>query len=296
MDGQMFLGRTLRVLVAEQRRERGGFQRREIPDDGNNRDFNNWERHGPLPPLDNHRPGYMSRDRDASLRNYDGGFRSSGSREDNRDYEGGFRSAPRAPSPEDNRDYDHWEHRGPLPAAEDNRNRFGNRGPRHNFHENRPHVHEMTEEEKQLESVSDWRSIGPKSNSSFDRAPTKPAGRRKLNLAPRSKPLNESTQTNRSSSLFGAAKPVDTAKKFLEMEEKQAKIHQEYLERERKKAEAREAREAKLKAESAEKVEATGNAFAALSIGEDTTQKKDTHAPAEQVLPTATALEGSTQK
>lgn len=266
MDGQNFLGRTLRVLVAEQRRERNGFQRRDA-DYGNERDFDNWERRGPLPP--SNRPEF--RDREAGNRNYSNGFRSSdlsAPEEDQRDYESGFRSAPREPVPEDNRDYNHWEHRGPLPPLED-KPKFGNRGPRRSSNESHPRFREPTDQEKRIESVNDWRSTGPKSPA-VPRSPerAKPAGRVKLNLAPRSMPLGTSTQVNRSSSLFGAAKPVDTAKKFQEIEERQAKIHQEYLAREQKRAEA-----AKQKKEAREKLEATRTSFASLSTEDDASEE-----------------------
>lgn len=280
LDGTNFHGRNLRILVAEQRRERGGFQRRENPDDGNERDFDNWSRSGPLPPLHNDRPERsFNREREADHRNYDGGFRSSGRpapQEDHRNYDGGFRSAPRPPAPEDGRDYDHWEHRGPLPALEDNNNNnkfFNNRGPRRDG-PNRAHFHEQTEEESKLDSVNDWRSLGPKSPVATSPEPAKPAGRRKLNLAPRSKPLDTNTQTTRSSTLFGAAKPVDTAKKLQEIEERQAKIHQERVEREQKKAaKAKEDKEAK------EKLEATRKSFAALSTEDDAAQESEEIAP-----------------
>lgn len=327
LDGHTFMGRNMRVLVAEARQQRGGFQRRDqVPDDGKDRDFDNWDRRGPLPALndnrhDNHfnnrdndrnyeggfrssgRPapeddnrnydgGFRSSGRPAPVddnRNYEGGFRSSGRpapEEDNRNYEGGFRSArsPAAPVPEDNRDYDHWEHRGPISSVEDRQSKFGNRGGRQGGHFNHDNsqVHEKSEEEKKIDSVDNWRtSDAPRSPARSNNTPFKPAGRRKLNLLPRSKPLDSAPEIARSSSLFGTAKPVDTAKKLLEIEEKQDKLHQERVEREQKKAarakEAKEAREAK---EAKEKLEATTKSLASLSTEDgEPAQKPEEVAP-----------------
>lgn len=268
MDGTNFDGRNLRVLVAEQRAQRGGFNnRRDVPDDGKDRDFDNWERRGPLPPLEgqqqrNFDGGFRS-NRPVDDRNYEGGFRSSGRPpiSEERDFDGGFRSS-RPPQPEDGRDYDNWEHRGPPPAHA-NESKF--RSPR--FHDK-----EEREPEK-ADLVDNWRSVESKSKSPEPVA-TKPAGRPKLNLAPRSKPLESSSNANRSSSLFGSAKPVDTAKKLQEIEERQARIHQERVEREEKRA-------AKLKEqqEAKSKVEAARKSFSALTTEEDAPEQVEEVAP-----------------
>lgn len=303
LDGHTFLGRNLRVLVSEPRQQRPGFQRREmVPDDGIQRDFDNWERRGPLPPLNNNRPDNHFRERrEPDTRNYDDGFRSSGRPAFNDSHDGGFRSN-RPPPPQDNRDYSNWEHRGPLPPLEDNHQKFGNRGPRKNFH-HEPHVREKTDEEKKLDTIDNWRHAdAPRApmNSHFE--PAKPAGRKKLNLAPRSKPLDSNSQPARSSSVFGAAKPVDTAKKLMEIEEKQAKLHQERVEREqRKAAKAKEDKEEKEAKKPKGKVEILTKSFAALSTedGEASPEveetaaapKKDEPTAAEKLLTTAASQE-----
>ena len=67
---------------------------------------------------------------------------------------------------------------------------------------------------------------------------------------------------------------LDTAKKLQEIEERQAKIHQERVEREQKKAaKAKEDKEAK------EKLEATRKSFAALSTEDDAAQEPEEIAP-----------------
>lgn len=283
LDGTNFEGRNLRVLVAEQRQQRGGFQRREVPDDGKDRDFDNWERRGPLPPLErkedtrNNEGGYRSNAPRPDNRNYDASFRSSG-RPEERNYEGGYRSN-RPPPPEDSRDYDNWEHRGPPPTTEEQPRNDKFRGPRRNGSK-----HEPTEQQKQLDSVDNWRSSetapAPASTSP---EPAKPAGRKKLVLAPRSKPLDAEAEPVRSSNLFGAAKPVDTASKLLEIEARQAKAQQERIEREEKKAaKAKEAKEAK------EQLESTRKSFAALSTEEDSVQEtEEAAAPRKQEKLTA---------
>lgn len=309
LDGQTFQGRNMRVILAEQRQQRPGYARREQSDDGKDRDFDNWDRRGPLPPLAHDRPQFSRRDhayddgkeRDfgnwerrgplPSLDNersqyprrehayddgkerdfgnwerrgpppgndhrpYGGGFRSHrDAEEDPRDYDAGFRSnrAPRPPLPEDNRDYDHWEHKGPLT---NDRPRGGRRG---GFPLDGHRMREKTEEEKAVDGVDNWRTSGPRSPlHTFE--PAKPAGRPRLHLAPRTKPIEANAPApSTSSSVFGAAKPVDTSKKFLEMEEREAKLHAERVEREQRRAAKKESRKAKT-------VEATRQSFSLLT-------------------------------
>lgn len=314
MDGHTFQGRNLRSMLAEQRSNRPPFARRELPPD-ESRDFDNWDRRGPLPPLDHDRPPFPRRDHhfegpernfdnwerrgppphmmdhdrppfprrdhfDGPERNfdnwerrgpppprhgdrppfgfhsgppmdderdYDSGFRSNRAPrpmepEDHRDYDSGFRSnrAPRPIEPEDNRDYDHWERRGPLPPLDRDRRRSRNRR-RGSFLQEDPRLREPTEEEKAVDSVDNWRTADAKPLHNFEkprhRGPAPPKGPPKLNLAPRTKLLEDnsaSAPAPSSKSLFGAAKPVDTNKVFLEMEERETKRHNQRLEREKK--------------------------------------------------------------
>lgn len=293
MDGTPFQGRNLRVLVAEQREQRGGFQRREIVDDGKDRDFDNWERRGPLPASDR-RDNFSSRP--AEDRNYDSGFRSQG-REDNRNYNSGFRSSGgrderdfdngfrsgRAPAPEDSRNYDNWETRGSLP--EDDKYKNARRDSK--FQER---SQEGSEEDKQADSVNNWRSFDSKPSKPLSPEPAKPAGRKKLNLAPRTKPLGGSAEVARSSTLFGSAKPVDTAKKLLEIEEKQARSHQERVDREHQKASQRAAEEDRA---FTKKLSSVRKSFSALSTEDDgaaegaeeqAPRKKESLTTAEKIL------------
>lgn len=270
MDGTNFEGRNLRVLVAEQRPQRGGFNsRRDVPDDGKDRDFDNWERRGPLPPLENQgqrnfNGGFRS-NRPADDRDYDAGFRSAGRPAFSEERQGGgFRSA-RPPQPDDDRNYDNWERRGPLPPLEDDNNNKFQRGPRPPRAEREP---------EQADVVDNWRSADAKPAPAGEPAVAKSAGRPKLNLAPRTKPLEENTSVNRSSSLFGAAKPVDTAKKLQEIEERQAQIQQKRAE-----AEEKRAAEYKKKQEDREKFEAARKSFSALTTEEEAQEQVEEVAP-----------------
>nr|XP_039262669.1 eukaryotic translation initiation factor 4B-like isoform X1 [Styela clava] len=75
------------------------------------------------------------------------------------------------------------------------------------------------------EEGSKWRNEslqGPerqRSNEGRDEPPSRP----QLKLQPRSIPLEEKTETTRSSSIFGSAKPVDTATREKQIEEKMKK-------------------------------------------------------------------------
>ncbi|KAF5102331.1 hypothetical protein D0Z03_000451 [Geotrichum reessii] len=121
----------------------------------------------------------------------------------------------------------------------------------------------------------EWKSTTPATatpvTTNTTPASTEPSRPRvKLNLAPRTKPLNTDESTTRPSSLFGAAKPVDTAKKIREIEERTAKLEQERLEREQKLAEKAQAeREAKAKLEAARK------SFAALSTEDEAAKDEE---------------------
>ena len=94
----------------------------------------------------------------------------------------------------------------------------------------------------------DWRSARATSATASPQgdspAPSAPAERRKLNLAPRSAaPAPSSTESTPSKGLFGSAKPVDSAAREREAAEKLAKRDQE-----RRQARAEEAKKEEDKA------------------------------------------------
>lgn len=157
LNNTQFMDFNIRVLIPERRGgyDRGG-PRRDGPDDGKDRDFDNWERRGPLSPSEgrpsraperdfdwNDRRGPLSpsegedsfggrgprgppKNRDD--RNYDSWERRGPppSREESEFGHSGFGGPKRAPQ-DDDRDYNNWEHRGPPPS--DDKKEFGRGGP-----------------------------------------------------------------------------------------------------------------------------------------------------------------------
>ncbi|KAK4217876.1 putative RNA-binding protein sce3 [Rhypophila decipiens] len=286
LDGENFQGRTIKVRVADppkgggERSEfvrdidwsrkgpladlpaRGGDRRtdfgerrapREHVDDGKVRDFGNWERRGPLSPLPQaeQRPG----SRDGSRPRAEGGRTES------------FR-ADRKASPAA------W---GPGEGRQDSR------PPRREFAE-RPERPERAP--TAAEKDSQWRSnmrpdaaakTTPGQSREGSEAPTSPApqhavpaSRPKLNLvkrtvseAPAVISPSVAANTDSKASPFGAARPIDTAAKEREIEEKRVQALKEKKEAEEKaKEERRLAKEAAAK-EAAEKAEAEAAAAAA---------------------------------
>uniref|UniRef100_A0A060SYJ3 ARAD1A12760p n=1 Tax=Blastobotrys adeninivorans TaxID=409370 RepID=A0A060SYJ3_BLAAD len=242
LTGQDFMGRQLRVFVADPPAN--------AVDDG--KFDSDWRsnRRGPLPPLESR---------------------------DNRDYDNwerrgplpprdGEHGGPRRPRREENddRDYDNWERRGPLPPA-----RGGDR-PRRGG--DRP----FPPRDSPADNASSWRR-GPDSGAPAARGP---AERPKINLAPRtvSSESAGSASSTRSSSIFGGAKPVDTSKKLLEVEERQKKFEQEKLEAERLAREKQRQKEEERKLKDQEREEKLRKRFELLNTEGD--EEEETSAPA----------------
>jgi translation initiation factor 4B len=242
-DGQTFQGRTIRVKVADPPRGGGfgssegmrdldwgakrgpladlpgrggdrrggdfGERRREYQpnDDGKVRDFNSWERRGPLSPLaqperPESREGSRSRTMDTRSESFRGGNR---------------RASPAAWGPSEGQD--------------------GSRPPRREFSE-RPERPERvpTAAEKDFNWRNNMRPDSavksPGESREGSEAPSSPApsaalpaGRPKLNLTKRT--VSEATDAAAASnpsdskaSPFGAARPIDTATREREIEEK----------------------------------------------------------------------------
>jgi translation initiation factor 4B len=166
LNDQDFLGRQLRIMVAER-------SNADVQDEKFNNDWRSANR-GPL-----------------------------------RDNVGGARRE----EPEDNRDYDNWSRRGPLPPLEGDRAPrrggfgAGGRAPRRD----------------PTDDVDNWRRGDSK---------PRPTGRPKIELAPRTVGSRDATAppppaATSKSSIFGGAKPVDTQKKLLEVEERQRQFEKE---------------------------------------------------------------------
>lgn len=181
---------------------RRGGPRRDFSDNGP-MDNEPWERRGPLPPLeDQHGSQYSRRQRG-----------SVGGR-----FGGGAQQHP------DDHDYDNWERKGPLP-------------PRRERKPSSPSV-------EASETSDNWRSSKRQGSTSGGRGDQRIVStdstrsssgsggpRKKLELKPRTvgahEPVPSAAPQQARSSLFGAAKPVDTQSKFIEVEEKQKKIDEE---------------------------------------------------------------------
>ncbi|KAF4825074.1 putative RNA-binding protein sce3 [Colletotrichum siamense] len=268
LDGQSFQGRVIRIKVADP--PRGGDRGEST------RDFGDWTRKGPLPDL----PGRGGSDRRGSEF---GERRAPREPREPREDDG------------KTRDFGNWERRGPLsPLPKEERgSREGSRprtndGPREfrNRHQSpaawgegqqprqdsRPPRPERTP--TAAEQDNQWRSKmrpdaavksgsqsrdGSEAPSSPAAAPAAPVGRPRLNLAKRT--VSEAPDvlspsgTDSKASPFGAARPIDTAAKEREIEEKKQQQAKEKKEADEKaKEERRLAKEAAAK-EAAEKAE-----------------------------------------
>lgn len=306
-DGQSFEGRNIRIKVADP--PRGGFgdrtesfreldwgaKRGPLADTGgrSNRDFGdrrpprefnderpvreakeiNWERRGPLPPAERPESREGARARNTT------------------DFSAARRASPAA-----------W---GP---GEGRQGGDGSRPPRREFAE-RPERPERvpTAAEKEINWRNNMRPVEPKSREGSEApgspaaAPAaQPAGRPRLNLTKRTvseAPDVISPAPTSKSNPFGAARPIDTAAREREVEEKRIRDKQEAEERAKaekeakeaaaveaaEKAKAEEAAAAEAAAEAAEKAKADAEAAAAAG-----TKPEVQEGEGEQKLPVRT--------
>jgi translation initiation factor 4B len=203
--------------------ERGGSRRGPPPfaDDGKVRDFGNWERRGPLSPSAAPAPNAMARE----------GRQPS--------FQGGARQSPA------------W-----------GEGRDDSRGPRREFQpaEGRPERPAVDRQPTAAETDSQWRTkmrpdaASPTATpdastpSSPAPAPAAPAGRPRLNLAKRTvseaQPAPADTPASNKPNPFGAARPIDTASREKEIEEKKQLELRQKKESDDKAREERKAKEA----------------------------------------------------
>ncbi|KAK2737938.1 hypothetical protein FQN55_000842 [Onygenales sp. PD_40] len=265
-QGASLQGRNIRVSVAEPPKDRH-----------DTRDFSDWSRKGPLPDLPSQRrvsdrPGF-------------------GMRHDAMSDAGSERGGRRGYEPADGkvRDYGNWERKGPLspslapaslareggrprskdgpqfrrasPAWGEGRSQDGSRPPRREFHD-RP-APERVPTAPELDNQ--WRSKmrpdpvpAPTPEAAPAAAPA-PAQRPKLNLQKRTveaEPASPTT-TDSKASPFGGARPIDTAAREREIEEKrQLAIRQKKEAEEKAKAEKLEKQKAAKEQEQQAKEEA----------------------------------------
>jgi translation initiation factor 4B len=222
------------------------------------RDFSDWTRKGPIPDLPQHRVP------DRHGRNFETLSDAGSERAGGRRFESNDGKV---------RDLNNWERKGPLspviptgreggrprsnegpnlrrssPAWGEGRSQDGSRPPRRDFHERQERTPTAPELDNQWRARMrpDPPAAKEPSNPSSPSAPAPPAPavRPRLNLQKRTVSENEPTSSRSAdskSSPFGAARPIDTAAREREVEER----------RERQKKEAEE----KAKAEKTEKAE-----------------------------------------
>lgn len=258
------------------------------PKSDDSRDYDNWEHRGPPPSSENTERRTEGRSR--------WGSKASTSPEDGRDYGnwerrggnnfGNNHSRRGSNQPDDGRDYNNWETRRSVPEVDPSKQRnrskdFGNRGEGRfgsKFHGERRNS-------KDDEMDHDWNAVkvtkppvkreeGAKDTngraSSITGKPKKIVIQREglENL------LKSTDDVPRSASLFGAAKPVDTASKLLEIERRQKEEREEALKKQKEAAEARESKEARIRKNKTNNTDSiidnnTTKSFAALAIEDD---------------------------
>ncbi|ANB13199.1 hypothetical protein AWJ20_1481 [Sugiyamaella lignohabitans] len=343
LDGTSLLNRSLRVVVSERREDdkfSGDWRSNQAgplsggPDDfgprrrrgsggapgfDDNRDYDNWERRGPLPPRGGDRPDRRGPPVEDDSRDYDNWERRGPPavnlenvhpryrrhHEGEEGGEAGLRRGPRPPREDDGRDYENWERRGPPAGGppHDERRRssrneddgkerdFDNwerRGPlpprRREPREPREPREGKERPVTEADNNSDWRgSRGGPSASGQTTAPR--AGRKKLDLKPRTVSAgssNDAPSPNDShrSSVFGSAKPVDTTKKLEEVGEKYVQHEHERFEAEKKHRDEIKAREEERKQKDEAKAEQLRKRFEVLKTEDDDEDETDAAAAA----------------
>ncbi|KAK5167676.1 Eukaryotic translation initiation factor 4B [Saxophila tyrrhenica] len=269
-----FMGRNVKISIAEPPKDRGG---------DSSRDFSDWSRKGPLPDLpQNQRQGS---NRGLPTRSFNDNASDAGS-ERGGGRKGFFEGDGKV------RDFSDWSRKGPLspvpgagPPVRDGgrvregpterspaswgegRSDAGSRPPRREF-EPRPSVERVP---TAAETNNQWRSsmkpdtppvstpeasAGPSSPA----APAPPKERPRLNLTKRTVSTAEGEQatssaTDSKASPFGAARPVDTATKEREAEEKRLMNMKQKQEAEAKAREDKVAREAAARTARAERAD-----------------------------------------
>ncbi|EAA61721.1 hypothetical protein AN7350.2 [Aspergillus nidulans FGSC A4] len=257
LSGATLQGRSIRVSIAEPPKERDV---KEL----------DWTRRGPLPDV---APPRRVPDRASFGRNLDN-LSDAGSEPRRR---GGFESDGKV------RDFSNWERKGPLspppmregrprnddnagfrtrsPAWGEGRSQDGSRPPRREFQERAPTAAELDNQ---------WRARmkpdGPKQPSNppspspaaaVPAAAPAPATRPKLNLQKRTvtdAAASPSPSTESKSSIFGGARPIDTAAREKEVEQRrQLALRQKKEAEEKAKAEKAERQKAAKEAAKSEK-------------------------------------------
>ncbi|EEP79979.1 predicted protein [Uncinocarpus reesii 1704] len=281
-QGTSLQGRNIRVSVAEPPKDRH-----------ESRDLSDWSRKGPLPDLPQRRgsdrPGYASRGFDAMS---DAGSERAGRRPYEpadgkiRDFSSWERKGPLPPAPPAGREGGRPRSKeGPQirrasPAWGEGRSQDGSRPPRREFQERPPPERAPTAPELD----NQWRARmrpdqpaqppaptpAPAAVQASPASPVAPTGpalamRPKLNLQKRTVPDSEvkSPSTGEpKSSIFGGARPIDTAAKEKEIEERRLQKKKESEEKAKAEKEEQEriAKEQELAKQKAKEAAAAASA------------------------------------
>ncbi|KAF2396758.1 hypothetical protein EJ06DRAFT_584774 [Trichodelitschia bisporula] len=304
LNQAQFQGRNIRISVADPPKDRGEI-----------RTFDDWTRKGPLPDL----PNATRRASDkGGFRNYEGAapeMERGGSRRSN--FEGDGKT----------RDLNNWERRGPLspaptagppvreggrlrnneaprerkasPAWGEGRSQDGSRPPRGEFRERPGYDRQPTAAERDNQWRARMKPDTPSAAStpepsapSSPAQPPAPAMRPKLNLAKRTvseavPPAAAAPVSESKANPFGAARPIDTAAREREVEEKRQLAIRQKKEAD---AKAREEKEAAREAAAAPKAPAS-EAEASASAEATSASAEATSASAE-----ATSANGGTSE
>ncbi|KAK5115841.1 hypothetical protein LTR85_009435 [Meristemomyces frigidus] len=270
-----FMGRNIKISVAEPPKDR--------PE--SNRDFSDWSRKGPLPdlPQNGRQPSRgFSRGAGAFDERSDAGSERGGSRRP-----GFFEGDGKV------RDFSNWERKGPLspapgqgppmrdggrlreggssgerrqsPAWGEGRSDAGSRPPRREFEARPPVERAPTAADQDNQWRSNMRADAPPPATPDAETPASPAAqapkeRPRLNLAKRSVSTAEpeagaGSAAGSKASPFGAAKPIDTATKEREIEEKHQQAVKQRQEADQKAKEEKAAQDATARAARAERAD-----------------------------------------
>ncbi|KAF2190243.1 hypothetical protein K469DRAFT_699848 [Zopfia rhizophila CBS 207.26] len=265
LSGSQFQGRNIRISVAEPPKDR--------PE---GKDMSDWTRKGPLPDLPN--TGRRASDR-GGYRNFDAASDAGSERGDRRrppfegdgkvrDFGNWERKGPLSPVPPTGpmrdggrlRSHDGPRERKQSPAWGEGRSQDGSRPPRREFQDKQHFERQPTAPELDNQWRARMRPDPPAKSptatpetsvpSSPAPQPAAPATRPKLNLAKRTvseaEPASVASNSDSKSNPFGAARPIDTAAREKEIEEKRQltlRLKKEAEEKAREEKKAKEATE-----------------------------------------------------
>ncbi|KAF2733584.1 RNA-binding domain-containing protein [Polyplosphaeria fusca] len=290
LSGTQFQGRNIRVSVAEPPKDRAE----------GSKDMSDWTRKGPLPDL----PGQGRRVSDrGGYRNFEAASDAGSERGERRrpppfesdgkprDFGNWERRGPLSPVPQTGppreggrmRSNEGNRERRQSPAWGEGRSQDGSRPPRREYQERPQYERQPTAPELDNQWRSRMRPDAPAKSptatpdastpSSPAPQPAAPATRPKLNLQKRTvseaEPAPITSTSDSKSNPFGAARPIDTATRDREVEEKRQLALRQKREADDKAREERKAKEAADKAAAKEKEPSTPTGHKSKEDGDE---------------------------